>query len=274
MTRHSKGVRLLAAGVLALAALPANAQLSRLFDQVKAKVEQKVEQKVVETVVDGPAASSTGSAPVTSKRLRVNEAHDFVPGNVPLFQDDFSAVAPGRMPATWKTNGSGRVVTLQGLEGRWLELGTSSNFKLAKPVTLPTHFSVEFDLVAVADQIDDLGAMHFGFSPDNSVSDVGVNEIASVGLGYMNGDDGTTRSSATGYYHTFDFDFSGYANRIMHVAIDVDGDQMRVYLDKTKIADAALFRNNVGRHFYLSAPWSVERGAKLLAGNFRIAAFR
>jgi hypothetical protein len=59
---------------------------------------------------------------------------------------------------------------------------------------------------------------------------------------------------------------------MMHVAMAIDGDTVRVYLDGDKIGDAKLFDANAVKYFYISAPVSTEHGGKVLFGNFRIDA--
>jgi len=47
---------------------------------------------------------------------------DFVPGAAVIFSDNFEKDAINDFPAGWNTNGSGQVVTLDGKEGKWLEI--------------------------------------------------------------------------------------------------------------------------------------------------------
>jgi len=248
---------------------------SSLWNMVKNKVEQKIGQKVengVDPVAgDGAQASASGAA---RRKSIVNAPFDFVVGDVILFHDDFNTAPLGSMPKTWKTDGSGRVATLQGFDGKWLELQAYAIYKLAKPVELPAKFTVEFDVVAATDRVEDLSILKFGLAKDNGVSDQETHAINEVGLHYMNGAGGGVHSEATDYHHTFDFDLTGYANRILHVSMTVDGYNMAVYLDKTKIADTRLFNNNPAKYFYLSAPSEGANGAKAVIGNFRVAGFK
>lgn len=248
---------------------PAQAQFSRLLDSVKNRVEDKAAEKVESMMQPQAAGSEPQAAP--SRALAVRAASDFVPGNRVLLQESFTETRTGAMPRGWQTNGSGRVVEVEQIPGHWLETQAGAVYKLARRMELPERFTVEFELLALADRIDDLNPVKFGFAPDNSVAD--NRPINGVSLQYYNEDRFLVTSSATDYYHPSDFDLRGYANRVMPVAISVDGDQMRVYLDGQKIADARLFRGNPTRQFYLEAPLNMNNGSRLAFGNVRIAAF-
>lgn len=71
-----------------------------------------------------------------------------------------------------------------------------------------------------------------------------------------------------------DFDLTSYTNRVMRISMNVDGDRMAAYLDKTKIADTQLFLPADTRNFYISAPMQYQNGAKLLFGNLRVSTFK
>lgn len=257
---------------LALAAAmfstPAQAQFSRLLDSVKNQVENKASE-TVEQMIDPAAAPAAQAEPAPA--LSVRQSSDFIPGTHVLVHHSFADTAPGAMPDGWHTDGAGEVIEIQQIPGRWLDLQSNALFKLDPQVKLPERFTVEFDLLAIADNIDDLSSVEFGFAHDNSVADNRV--INTVRLHYAADDKFVVSSRATDYSHASEFDLRGYANRVMPVAISVDGDRMRVYVDGTKISDARLFRTNPSRHFYLKAPFSMRHGARLALGNVRIADF-
>lgn len=261
--------------VLAVAfCAPAHAQFNRLLNSVKNQVERRATEKAteqVDRVIDG-APASAGSPPVAPQRLEVETTARFVPGDLVLMHDAFADATPGAMPRSWQTNGSGQVINVRQVPGQWLDLQANAVYKLATPIDLPERFTIEFDLLAMADSIDDLYPVEFGFAHDGSVA--GNREINKVSLQYYNSDKFLVTSRATQHYHESRYDLRGYANRPMPVAIAVDGDQMQVYLDGRKISDARLFRDNVSRHFYLVAPSRMDNGARLAFGNFRVAAFR
>ena len=76
---------------------------------------------------------------------------DFVPREKVVAFADFSQAAIGDFPAKWNSKGSGDVVTVEGLSGRWLQLNDAT---LAFPEfikNLPENFTLEFNLAANPD---------------------------------------------------------------------------------------------------------------------------
>lgn len=267
---HSMRTATLALPLLVFSA-PSSAQLGGLFDAVKEKVEQEVERQV--QGVQGDQRQTSSVQDEGSSRLRVNEGFNFTPGRTILVQDDFSDTPIGAMSQAWKTNGSGSVVSVDGLEGQWLSLQSFATYKLTTPPQLPERFTVEFDLVLAADSSRDVGGMPFGFTADNSVRSYVQDAYNDAGIAVVNLNprgSSTASSSATRYYHSFDYDYKPHTNRLMHVSIAVDGNTMQVYLDRTKIADSQLFRDNPAKYFFISAPINLDNGANVLFGNFRI----
>lgn len=249
---------------------PASAQFRGLLGNLQDRVEKEIDRRAHQPQeVTSPQAAESG----TNARLRIDEGFTFVPGATTLVEDDFDRTPVGAMSTNWRTNGSGAVVSVDGLDGRWLSLQSFATYKLVMPPELPEDFTVEFDIVLAADTSRDVSSIPFGFTVDNSVrsyvqdahNDGG---IAVVTLGPNGGS--TVSSSATQHYHSFDFDYRPYANRPMRVSIAVEGDSMKVYLDRNKIADSQLFRNNHTKYFFISAPIRIRNGANILFGNFRI----
>ncbi len=269
-----KAVRLTSVLPLLALSAPSDAQLSDLLNSMKNEAAAKIRRQAD---VTQQARQDSVVSDRERRPLIIDQVDDFVPGTEPLVRTDFANATIGSMPAGWKTNGSGDVVTVQGLPGKWLKLQNFASYKLAAPPRLPSRFTVQFDLVVATESTRDIGFIHAGFAKDNSVrtylqdayNDGAINAVT---FGYAG--DGGVASSATGYTHSVEMDMHGFANRVMHVSIAVDGDNERIYIDRTKIADARLFNNNVAKYFFLSAPVSTEHDAKVLFGNFQVDGFR
>lgn len=265
-------LRTLATAALTLSiATPSHAQFRGLIDHLKSKVSDEVGRQI-----DADAANDDdGQTEAAHQSLAITSGFDFTRGARPLVHDSFGATPVGSMPKAWKTNGSGEIVTVASIPGSWLVLQPFATYKLAAPVALPQRFTVEFDLIAAADEVRDLNSIVFGFAKDNSVREYisdayNGGALNGVDIGYAGGS--SVSSSATGYHHAVDIDLRSASNRVMHVAMAVDGDTVRVYLDGDKIGDAKLFDANAIKYFYISAPVSTEHGGKVLFGNFRIDA--
>ena len=146
-----------------------NAQLlKRLGDRAKQKLERKAGDKVDETIdqtVDGATkkksesgddksqspnadtkSKADGDAPAAT--LKSYSRYDFVPGDKILYTEDFAQEAIGEFPAKWNTNGGGEIVTLDGINGKWLKLEKNTKYESSLKGNLPENYTVEFDLLA------------------------------------------------------------------------------------------------------------------------------
>jgi len=261
------------AGSLVTAA-PAHAQLGGLFDSIADKAADAIAQEIGTETAD--AEPATADAQANRSKLTINAGSDFTAGNHIIVATDFAGVNAGAMPEAWKTNGAGQIVTAGGLPGNWLTLQPFATYKLTTPPDLPARFTVEFDVVPVADTLRDASGLRFGFAHDNSVQQYvsdAYNDGAITATHLNFAGSSSVASSSTGTSHFMDFDMKGFANQPMHVAIAVDGDQGRVYVGGTKIADARLFDGDRAKYFFISAPVGYDHGAALLFGNFQIATF-
>ncbi len=282
MTLARKFVPWLAPLLMLACAPPAHAQ--SIWDSIKHKVADKVSDTAAQTLEKSMSRHADNDASPSSDdsrhpMLTINGGGHFTAGNVPLVTGTLADTAVGAMPSAWKTNGSAALVTMNGVPGKWLKINPWSTLKLTKPPRLPRHFTVQFDVIAVADKIQDLDALKFGFAHDNSVrnyisdayNDGAINAVA---LNYMNRGGGSISSSATGNHSPFEFGLEGYANRPLHVAIDVDGDNMSVYLDHRKVGDSKMFLGHKPRYFFISYGLKNRHGSALVFGNFRIDGFK
>lgn len=251
----------------------AYAQFNNVIDHAKQKTTDKI-NNMVDNVFDKKAKTTDPKS--SGQKIRINQSFDFVACDSSICEDNFSSNQIGKMPDGWKTNGSGEVVKSPNLPGKWLKLQDFASYKLLNLIKYPSKFTIEFDIVAVADKIADLSPLGFGFAKDNSArsymqdayNDGAVNNIS---LQYYNNNGITEASSDTQYNHTSnDLDLQGFANQVMHVSIAVDGETEQVYLDRTKISDTKMFKPNRLKYFYISAPLKSNNGAKVLFGNFKL----
>lgn len=250
---------------------------AQLWKKIKSKVEKKVEDKADE-ILNGKNTSYGATTSESNDKGGVpyiEEVFSFIPGKKVAFEDNFEGERQGLMPSNWKSSGNGSVVTIDGLEGNWLKMEPNSTYKLDSLMVLPQNFTIEFDLVTRSDVASDMGEMSFGFARDNSVRRSitdGVNNgsVTSTRLHFWN-QDITHSSSDTDKYNTLDFPLAKYSNAVIHVSIAVEGEQMRVYLDKSKLLDTQMFLKNTPKYFYITAPYDYKKGAKAFFGNFRIS---
>jgi OmpA-OmpF porin, OOP family len=151
--------------VFLLIVFTGNAQaqlLKRLGDRAKNKMEQKAGDKVDKTIdnaTDGKSKTETeevktndenNSGAISSAKpqgLKSYSRYDFVPGDKILYAEDFAQDAIGEFPLKWNTNGSGEVVTIEGLPGRWLQFQEATRYESALKNKLPENYTLEFDVL-------------------------------------------------------------------------------------------------------------------------------
>lgn len=245
------------------------------FGDLMQKAKDKAAQKASDIMEKKSSSTEQASEKVKkSSKLTINSNFDFTAGDSILFAESFGNDADGSTTHIFKTNGSAGIVSLKEEGGKWLALQDNSTYKLAKQIFYPKHFTVEFDVIAVADQIKDINPFIIGFAKDNSIRDYDSGSGAYVDIMYYNSNEVQINSSYNGKYLNTNFDLDRFANQKMHVSINVDGDRMVVYLDKTKLADTQLFLPASPKNFYLSAPSQYKNDAKILVSNFKIATFK
>ena len=101
---------------------------------------------------DGTGAGAAPAAP-----SRPGEGawanYDFVPGERPIFVDDFSKDKVGNFPRRLEfRSGNMEIVEWQGQ--RWLRSGGDDVFGITLPETLPERFTMEFDLAGSGNAMD------------------------------------------------------------------------------------------------------------------------
>lgn len=237
----------------------------QLFDRLKKSVEDKVVEKT-DQLINGKEKETNDN----DKFSGSSTVYDFVPGSIIIFEDNFTGDKLGSMPEYWKSGGSGSVTTYQNVSGKWLKLNAFTTYKLDTLFAMPTNFTLEFDLLTRSNELKDLEAISFGFSSDNSVN--GYNEpiIEETQIHYWN-QEIKNSSHDVDSYNTIDYDLKNYDNAIMHVAIQVQGENMKVYLDKNKVLDAKMFKEGRKKYFYISPSTKLNNNAEIAISNFKVA---
>lgn len=166
---------------LALGALAPSAGAQSILDRVKRRAEQNVNRRVDEMVdcamgdracadrarregktvrIDSSRARGEGAAPATGGARGgavVGEGalvdYDFVPGDRPLFVEDFTRDRVGNFPRRLEfKEGSLEIVEWNGQ--RLLRAADKSRFLVPLPEALPERFTVEIDVVPASNYYD------------------------------------------------------------------------------------------------------------------------
>lgn len=153
--------------IVLITILPVTVSLTvhaQLLKKIKEKVVQKVDARAnskedkaidktlddVEKTAQGKKASGNESnedSKTASVGIKSYSRFDFVPGDKIIYAEDFSQDVVGEFPLKWNTNGSGEIVTVEGQEGKWLQMKERTNYVSPMNIKVPDNYTVEFDLL-------------------------------------------------------------------------------------------------------------------------------
>lgn len=203
---------------------------------------------------DGPVASG-------SKTMAVYSKFDYVPGDKPLFIDDFSNDFIGDFPSKWNTNGSGEVVTIDQSPQRWMELIPGYGiYYLPNMPDLPEEYTIEFDLLTN------------GIDKQTS-STAGIGIFLSDDKNFEKGDHHVEVSIPVGQYAVFSIGMRNYIRgEGSPINSDVRADIRQAVLNQPHISIAvnkARFRLWVNEEKYVDIPKMVPEN-KLTTFKFNV----
>ena len=223
--------------------------------------------------VTGTVARKSTGAP-----KNLNSASDFVPGEIVLFEDDFEKDALGDFPAQWNTNGSGKVVTIGGLDGKWLDVVHNCIITPVMNRQLPENSTIEFDLFLRSEAARSTPFIQFGLTQVKDIlkEDLFYQDRFFINLHRYTEEDGKTleyglKNDIIG--NKSNFPLTSYVNKVLHVALAINKSRIRLYLDDNKIIDLPRALTNAMRNsFFLNNNAVIPASETgMLISNVRIA---
>lgn len=249
------------------------AQQGRILKTVKTKATSKVNQRVdrnIDKAIDKTLdeieaggkevikpADETASAPKQSSSsgnsIKTQSRFDFIPGDQVIYYNDFQVDPIGELPINWNTNGTAEVVTIEGLEGKWVQLYQNATYLTDNTELLSENFTVEFDLIMKqSNPKAPFPVLAFGLLSSGTQSTTS-NELLK---GYT--DKFATELNIQPYNHNdsrlhfYSFHnrskylntdlkqygkLQDYFNRVLHVSMQVQKERLRIWLDGIKLYD-------------------------------------
>jgi len=204
------------------------------------------------TKTSGVAQNDTVPVANAGSQLSYTSKYDFVQGEKIIAYEDFNSANLGDFPVRWNTNASAEVVTVAGMEGKWLKIGEKGVFHPEFINNLPENFTFEFDLgvnnanyfsalslnIASLKKPEDFAdyaylvsirpehAVHLEFAAANSSTD-GVSKL-------VTGKSGVTAINNAVNYKVWDV----AKNKFAHISLWRQNQRLRVYLNGEKIWDS------------------------------------
>ena len=255
--------------LMASISLTSMAQLGGLVNKVKSKITQRADvktDKAIDKALDKaegkptaqPAADvttseSTSTTATEKPVVKSFSKYDFIPGEQILYYDDFAQEAIAELPASWNTSGSGEVVTLESIPGKWLRVHAPFIYLSGNQQNLPENFTLEFDVVM---QLKNNGWMYPTFTAgifSSNGEPNGGNEflknykknaavLATIyPAEYKNSKIKIESYLTNNAYFSSDVkvfeELENHYHKPMHIAIQVQKERFRMWINETKAFD-------------------------------------
>ncbi len=239
--------------------------LDRLGKKIENKVKQRVDRKTDKTINQGldkaenaidantkrKKEQTTVVGTSTTEGFNSSGAFDFIAGEKVLFYDNFEVDAKGDFPAKWNTNGSGEIVNINGLQGKWLKIPDNTLSFPENNGILPENATIEFDLYYPAGTTRP--PVTFGFTEVKNPAKETIKHkkifyflippTVANNIGYSN-------SLYSGREITQAWPANKMAGKLIHVSISLNKQRIRLYMNENKLFDLprafepASLRNN------------------------------
>lgn len=227
-----------------------------IFDRLKQKttdiVEKAVDKKTKPLLNNkSPQQEKSKNSPQAENKPGLhqeNPEYDFEPGSKVLLKEDFAQDVIGQFPLQWYTKSKGEVVTLKDISGKWLRL--YNGVFLSPVTTLKENFTVEFDLIisfptnggylvpALNIGLYDRGNKGYILSSDYAIkNNVNINLFPyrnDLIVKLASYEDSRKKLETDKYVFQ---DFIGKIATPVHLAMDIQKERIRVWIDKEKIFD-------------------------------------
>ncbi|RYY87383.1 MAG: OmpA family protein [Chitinophagaceae bacterium] len=226
--------------------------IDKSLDAVESLGKKKKKTKTESATAPAPEAAATPATPAPAGRGAISDSSaptltsyskfDFVPGEKVVFYEDFSRGAIGDFPVNWNTGGTGEMVTINGIPGRWLKWSAGVGYAPVLKEPFPENFTLEFDILLT--QEGEKPGSYFGINLYSGSKDDFENTegIGNAGvLLFTQGEWEIYKWSepATGERvgGSSQVHISSLYNKVAHVSIWGQKQRIRVYLDEKKILD-------------------------------------
>jgi outer membrane protein OmpA-like peptidoglycan-associated protein len=211
------------------------------------KGEQKIDKQVNEsakgdkrkTAQESNSNDATGNSEddkAANNTLQVNRSSDFTPGEKVLFSETFEKDAVSDFPAAWNTTGSGEVVIINDIPGKWLSIPQKTLTYPEQVSTLPENFTIEFDLLIPTEKRPPIT---FGFSESKNPVKEGIKykKLFYFRIDHAQDFIGSTNRFYSGGESNQTFRANKLAGKPVHVSMSINKTRIRLYINGEKLFD-------------------------------------
>lgn len=202
---------------------------------------------VANSTAQQAAKTENGSGnPITA--LTSTTTYDFVPGSKVLLADNFAQDALGQFPLKWYTRSKGEIVTLNTAKGNWLRVYPGTF--VSPVVNIGENATIEFDLImnwpkaggymvpAIGFAFYDRGNKGEILSYDYRLKNCLKFNIApyrSEAVVQLTSYENVTKKLESDKYRVANFERK--VGSVIHVAISIQKERVRIWLDQEKVFD-------------------------------------
>jgi len=199
-------------------------------------------------------AQKTGSLEEVS-----DEQEGFRAGTRVIFSDNFEKDAIGDFPAKWNSTKAGEVKKLKGFDNKFLKISDGAVVGPQLTKLLPAHFTIEYDLIVPDDVPMRMASVGLGIKPfpiSNLLSpkDGVVFSFHSFANGITDGLKFGTKNSFTNQPGLQKIAYQTPLNKIIKVAIAVNENRIRFFVDGVKMVDMPGAFNPLFRKSFFFCP--------------------
>jgi outer membrane protein OmpA-like peptidoglycan-associated protein len=224
--------------------------------------EGKKADKVEKRGKELPQVENGENAPVPNVGLEEEGDNEvgFKRGNLVLYKDDFSQDAVGDFPAKWNTSLGGEVKKLKGFDSKFLKVPANSVINLETTKSFPDNFTIELDVIIPEDAPIRMAAIGLGKSVPKQV-DYMLTDEDNIRLLFNSRADfnadalkyGTKNEALSYTYH--EVNYKVLLNQSVHVALEINGRRIRMFVDGKKMVDLPTFyKPEFSNAFFVAAP--------------------
>ena len=243
------------------------AQLGNLAQKAKGKINQRVDSHVDKAMDDAldkiegkPTASSSteSNTPPTESTANTPSVksfakYDFIAGEKIVYYNNFETDGDAELPIGWNTNGTGEVVTLNNMDGKWLRMHKPFVYIADNKQALKENYTIEFDVIM---QLKNNGWMYphfqfgiFSYSSDTANLNIYLkerNKYACITTAISPGEYKSTKAQLESFGDNkpyFSSDLKAFEQlekcygQVVHVAMQVQKERFRIWLNETKLFD-------------------------------------
>jgi OOP family OmpA-OmpF porin len=252
--------------------------IGNIFKKKNKSTGSKPDLATTDAKANSAGTAAAGSNSRGNGTPAVSGGSDFVPGATILFEDYFAKDRLGDFPAQWNTNGSGKVVTIDGEDGKWLDVVHNCVIVPEIKKQLPENCTIEFDLFLRSEGGRSTPFIQFGLSQVKNIlkEDIFYKDRFFINLHRYTEVDGKTLEYGLGndiIGNKSNFPLTSFVNKVLHVAIAVNKSRIRLYLNDNKLIDLPkALTDGMRNTFFLNNNAIIPASETgMFVGNIRIA---